>query len=1795
MFRRSRPGRRPAHCGRTAHPFVSRYRKPLFELLEDRRVLAVLTVNSAADNTTAGDGLVTLREAIIAANTDTATDGGGTGSGPDMIQFAPSLNGATINLSSLGELTIDHAVSIDAGNLPAGLTIKAFDTSAAFGDGTRIFNINDGIAGTAINVSFTGLTLTGGDVDGGGGAIRNTENLTIVRTTVAGNRATLDGGGIFHTDGALFLDQSTISGNTTQEDGGGVYVFGAASVIVTDTTVSGNKAQSSTGDHGGGLYIQNAASVTIASTTVSGNSSTGLGGGVYLDNNTTASISNSTISGNSSDGAGGGIWADVQTGQTLTIEHSTITRNTSDSNKDGGPGGGIFFSTGTGGVTLENTIVAHNTDNSGVAPDLDHTTGATHPVLTARFNLIRDRTGSGLAFAFPAPDASGNLIGEPGTLINAMLGSLASNGGLTKTHALLAGSPAIDAGDPLFTSPPTFDQRGNPFARQFGARVDIGAFEFVTAEPSMRLLTSSDTGMFNNDFVTNKMQPAFGGLGAARSTVYVFAQQADAMGLPTGDPFLIGQSTVGSDGTDGVVGDGLGQWEVTVEPLADGKYFFYSQFDDFEGGLSDPVGTSPSTTSLGLPPIAIPDGPGGVATASATIASSSPSFVADVNVTVNIDHNFDGDLTLVLISPSGTRIVLSDRNGAGGDDYTNTVFDDAAGTSITAGAPPYTGSFRPEEPLSALYGESALGTWTVEVTDNAAGDAGTIINASITIVEPIMVVIDTVEPNTPFLDLIDDTGRNNNDDITKDNTPQVTMTSTDPNIALAQLMYTDNLKFRIYDRYQNNGEFLLYDSALDADVDAVMQAGDMFTALTLITETLPEQFFAINGGAANPAVVTVNAAGALADGVHNLKLEVEDRAGNISHDFILQITVDSTLPPGSFGLPTVGTTNLTDGLAAESDSGVTTVPATFADRVTNDTTPKLWGRAEANSIVRVYVDNPNAGTPGLIDLTTDFFIGQAVAVPIDGNDAYPNGYWELTSALDLNQIVGLPKDGVRQLLMTGEDVAGNPMPVFILDRPVLPASDALQIFIDTQGPQITAITPNDSAFNLFDPKPTQTGPTPLVNSLKISVRDLPLRINQTGTINDFLYEALVAGIAQTPGNYLLVGDHVGTIAIQSITVMNTPISAALTAVTSAGQFTAASLIGASINVGDWVLFTSGTNDDVARQVTTFNATTGQLTFATAFPNVPVIGDTIRIAATEADARTAANAMIQLNFALPLPDDRYTLSVKDNLVDPAGNHLDGESHAVEPQSPPVFPTGDGVPGGNFVARFTVDSRPEIGSYVSQNINIDINGNGVWDPATSQIGGDATHVDISFTLPVRNANGSIGLGGFNVHDLLFAGKFRPQFVDGKEEAILGPFYFDQLAAFGNSVEDGGVFRWIIDTNSDGVVTLGTDIKTIQPLLANFNVAGAIPVAGNFDGNLNNGDEIGLYYSGKWALDLNHNFVLAANEVFSTQLFGRPIVGDFDGDGKDDLAVFNNNVFYVNLANDGFADANDRSFVWGFPGVLDQPVAADMDQDGIDDIGLWVPRTSATPPAPLSQWYFLVSNDPTGNLRRTGNVNRLNHAFTPTPFGFDQYFEFGDDRSMPIVGNFDPPVAPHATQSSALAGDYDHNGRVEQADYAVWKSSFGSRSNLDADGNGNGIVDLADYSVWRDHLGMVGAAAVSDGGSGQSLTTALSSVPQADDSQLAAVTSESGGGTASLALDYAVISTPAPGSSTKPVYAAALISMESDDSLLLTIASAGSAAIDDAIAELSSTSNDDSAAESPTANDSAVAVAWQSWGTL
>ena len=100
--------------------------------------------------------------------------------------------------------------------------------------------------------------------------------------------------------------------------------------------------------------------------------------------------------------------------------------------------------------------------------------------------------------------------------------------------------------------------------------------------------------------------------------------------------------------------------------------------------------------------------------------------ISDVDVKVNITHTWDGDLSVYLISPTGTRVELFTGVGNSADNFTNTILDDEAGTGIASVSAPFTGTFRPEGLLSVLDGQNPNGTWRLEITDNAGGDTGTL-------------------------------------------------------------------------------------------------------------------------------------------------------------------------------------------------------------------------------------------------------------------------------------------------------------------------------------------------------------------------------------------------------------------------------------------------------------------------------------------------------------------------------------------------------------------------------------------------------------------------------------------------------------------------------------------------------------------------------------------------------------------------------------------------------------------------------------------------------------------------------------------------------------------------------------------------------------------------------------------------------------------------------------------------------------------------------------------------------------
>ena len=131
------------------------------------------------------------------------------------------------------------------------------------------------------------------------------------------------------------------------------------------------------------------------------------------------------------------------------------------------------------------------------------------------------------------------------------------------------------------------------------------------------------------------------------------------------------------------------------------------------------------------------------------------TFLLDVNVTLDIEHPVDGDLTARLISPAGTSVLLFSGVGAGGANFTDTTLDDQADASIATGDAPFSGAWVPMQPLSGLVGENPRGLWHLEVDDAVAGDDGALREWSLelTVAEPTTTTMTDI-PGTP----VDETG-----------------------------------------------------------------------------------------------------------------------------------------------------------------------------------------------------------------------------------------------------------------------------------------------------------------------------------------------------------------------------------------------------------------------------------------------------------------------------------------------------------------------------------------------------------------------------------------------------------------------------------------------------------------------------------------------------------------------------------------------------------------------------------------------------------------------------------------------------------------------------------------------------------------------------------------------------------------------------------------------------------------------------------------------------------------------------
>jgi filamentous hemagglutinin family protein len=384
--------------------------------------------------------------------------------GADTIVSA--LNGTNVNLTASNSITVSAAIDASGNGNTGNLTLNA--PTANLNQAITL-NAASGLNGTAttVNVGANGTVQNGVDVAADSGtvnlaaatytlnqAVDINKNLTVKgagsgSTIVSGNDAVQ--GFIIYSGRTVTLDgMSIVKGKNAGNAGGGILNLGT--LTVNNSTLSGNNAA-----NGGGILNSSTGTLTVNNSTLSGNNATTSGGGIYNDKGT-LTVNNSTLSGNNATTSGGGISNDTGT---LTVKSSIVSGNTAPTGREINSSGGTVVSNG--------------------------------------YNLFGYSGNNGVSGIPPvATDIT------PSAALSEILAPLGNYGGPTQTHALLPGSPAIDAGDIATT---TADQRG---VTPVGIR-DIGAYEskgFALSASNATQSTTVNTA-FANPLKVNLVETSF--------------------------------------------------------------------------------------------------------------------------------------------------------------------------------------------------------------------------------------------------------------------------------------------------------------------------------------------------------------------------------------------------------------------------------------------------------------------------------------------------------------------------------------------------------------------------------------------------------------------------------------------------------------------------------------------------------------------------------------------------------------------------------------------------------------------------------------------------------------------------------------------------------------------------------------------------------------------------------------------------------------------------------------------------------------------------------------------------------------------------------------------------------------------------------------------------------------------------------------------------------------------------------------------------------------------------------------
>ncbi len=680
------------------------------------------------------------------------------------------INAGGTNLAAISSRTSDITITLEGLEIAGG----GYTSNQPSG-GIDIYasNIHVTIRNCSIHNNYDYWGGAGIEITANGGS-----SVLIEDSRVYDNSSDRGGTGIaLSVQGPLTVRGNRVTGNSNAGYfGSGVSLYGTSGCTIEDNVIAQNSG-------GSGLYIQNClGDLRITGNRVWGNTTQAGSdaGGMSISSEGAGLIAGNVITGNTyartpaqDDGAGA-----MRLSGPYIVRSNVITGNS---------GGHTVWASNN--IVFENNVIADNAPGAGF--DVMHLTPYPYADSPYTFRLIHNtiaRNGDGIAIHAPAPSdptspiiayITNTIIYSHGVGVEVISSSVAyvafsilSNtteitgnvtqqlGILTQTNPLFLAdgyhladnSPALNIG--YGTDFAYADIDGQP--RLMGPATDIGADEIA----------------YTATLALDKVREGSGTARAGQPVTCTLTVTNAPTSTWTADVQVVDRITSAYP-LAGLSGSGP---NVSCQA---GSQIITCTYHNV------PTGTAVAATVVMTPAIptvqstqgfasadnlgvSIPDdGCGSNNYATHTLTVDGSGTIVDVDVFIeNLVHTWDSDLNIYVQGPDGTQVELSTGNGGSGDNYLDTIFDDEAATSITAGSAPFSGRFRPEGSLAAFDGKEAGGNWTLRICDGAGGDIGTLNSWGLTLTleteatEPVSWVI-TDTATMVALDACDPTDEDN--------------------------------------------------------------------------------------------------------------------------------------------------------------------------------------------------------------------------------------------------------------------------------------------------------------------------------------------------------------------------------------------------------------------------------------------------------------------------------------------------------------------------------------------------------------------------------------------------------------------------------------------------------------------------------------------------------------------------------------------------------------------------------------------------------------------------------------------------------------------------------------------------------------------------------------------------------------------------------------------------------------------------------------------------------------------------